>query len=187
MPLTYAIYKPFGMHSRFTREHPDHVTLADLDFNFPKDVYPVGRLDKDSEGLLILTNDKKLNAKLLEPSRKKWKNYWVQVEGAPAEKDIQCLRDGVEIRIKGKAHKTAPAKVSIFKEAPEVPERTPPVRFRKTVPDTWLSISITEGKNRQVRRMCAKAGFPVLRLIRVRLAEYDLFELGLGPGEVKRL
>lgn len=169
---TYLIYKPFNMLSQFTREAPHHVTLADLAFDFAKNVYPVGRLDADSEGLLILTDDKSLNARLLNPKNKQAKTYWVQVEGAPKEADLLPLKKGINIKIKGKIHPTAPAKAFLLKETPLLPPRNPPIRFRKSIPTTWISLTITEGKNRQVRRMCAAIGFPVLRLVRVGLAGY---------------
>ena len=165
------------MLSQFTKEAPHHVTLADLDFKFAKDVYPVGRLDADSEGLLLLTNDKRLNARLLSPKHKQPKTYWVQVEGEPAQQDLAPLETGITIKIKGKSHQTAPAKVHLLAAIPELPERHPPIRIRKTVPDTWIAITLTEGKNRQVRRMCAAVGFSVLRLVRVGLAG---FQYGVG-------
>jgi len=161
------------MLSQFTREAPHHVTLADLKYDFAKNVYPVGRLDADSEGLLILTDDKSLNAKLLNPKNKQPKTYWVQVEGAPTEADLLPLKKGVTIKIKKKIHRTAPAKTSLLTETPKLPARNPPIRFRKSIPTTWLSLTITEGKNRQVRRMCAAIGFPVLRLVRVGLAGFQ--------------
>lgn len=164
------------MLSQFTREAPHHITLADLDFNFPKDVYPVGRLDADSEGLLMLTNDKQLNARLLHPKNKQPKTYWVQVEGAPKDVDLMPLRQGIDIKIKKKTHRTAAAKVHLLTENPNLPVRNPPIRVRKSIPDTWVSITITEGKNRQVRRMFAAIGFPVLRLVRVRLAGFHYGE-----------
>ncbi len=169
---TYVIYKPFNMLSQFTREAPHHVTLADLDFSFPKEVYPVGRLDADSEGLLLLTDDKQLNARLLHPKNKQPKTYWVQVEGAPTDGDLVPLRKGIPIKIKKKIHQTLPAVVCLLDKNPNLPERDPPIRFRKSIPDTWISITIVEGKNRQVRRMFAAIGFPVLRLVRVGLAGY---------------
>lgn len=174
---TYLIYKPYLMHSQFSRELPAHTTLADLDFEFPKDVYPIGRLDADSEGLLLLSNDKSLNKKILDPLEKVPKTYWVQVEGIPDEASLQRLREGVMISVKGKKHITAPAVLSLLSEAPDLPERQPPIRFRKNVPDAWLSISITEGKYRQVRKMLAAIGFPVLRLVRAQLLH---FQLGAG-------
>ena len=164
------------MLSQFTREAPHHITLADLTFNFPKDVYPVGRLDADSEGLLLLTNDKRLNAKLLHPKNKQPKTYWVQVEGAPVDADLAPLRKGIDIKIKKKIHRTANAIVHLLADIPNLPERNPPIRVRKSIPDTWVSITITEGKNRQVRRMFAAIGFPVLRLVRVGLAGFTYGE-----------
>ena len=164
------------MLSQFTREAPHHITLADLAFNFPKDVYPVGRLDADSEGLLLLTNDKRLNAKLLHPKNKQPKTYWVQVEGAPVDADLAPLRKGIDIKIKKKIHRTAIAIVHLLADIPNLPERNPPIRVRKSIPDTWVSITITEGKNRQVRRMFAAIGFPVLRLVRVGLAGFTYGE-----------
>jgi len=177
------------MLSQFTREIPEHVTLADLDFNFSKDVYPVGRLDADSEGLLVLTNDRHLNSKLLNPKSKQPKTYWVQVEGIPHYQALRQLQGGLTIRIKKKEHKTGPCK-AIALENVDLPPRTPPIRVRKSVPDSWLSIQLTEGKNRQVRRMCAAVGFPVLRLVRVGLAGFVLGEGVLDnfkPGEVRRI
>jgi 23S rRNA pseudouridine2457 synthase len=181
----YAIFKPYGMLCQFTRETPEQVTLADLDFTFSTDVYPVGRLDTDSEGLLVLTNDKTLNARMLNPRFAHPRTYWAQVEGSPAEADLERLRSGVEIRIDGKTHQTLPAKAQVLAEAPTVPERYPPVRFRKTVPDAWLELTLTEGKNRQVRRMCAAVGLPVLRLVRVAIGGLQLGDM--YPGAVREL
>lgn len=177
---TYIIYKPFNMLSQFTREVPTHVTLADLDFSFSKTIYPVGRLDRDSEGLLLLTDDKSLNATLLNPKNKSPKTYWVQVEGAPTETDLSPLKTGLSIKIKGKMHHTAPAKATLLGTV-DLPDRTPPIRVRQSIPDTWLSLTITEGKNRQVRKMCAAIGFPVLRLVRVGIAGYQ-FDKGILKG-----
>lgn len=174
---SYIIYKPFGMLSQFTREVPQHITLADLDFNFAKDVYPVGRLDADSEGLLLLTDDKSLNARLLNPKNKQPKTYWAQVEGAPTDQDLLPLRNGLSIKIKKQIYQTAPAKAALIVDKINLPARNPPIRVRKSIPDTWVSLTLTEGKNRQVRRMFATIGFPVLRLVRVGLAD---FEYGTG-------
>lgn len=184
----FLLYKPFGMLSQFTPDHPGQATLADLDFEFPKDAYPVGRLDADSEGLLLLTTDKSLNFKLLNPQNHISKTYWAQVEGLPMDADLEKLRRGVDIQINGKTHRTRPARVRLLTEAPDLPPRVPPVRFRKSVPDCWLEIMLTEGKNRQVRRMCAAAGFPVLRLVRVAIDQWRLGEgalVGMLPGEVR--
>lgn len=184
---TYLIYKPYLMHSQFSRELPEHITLADLNYPFPKDVYPIGRLDADSEGLLLLSNEKGLNKRLLDPSMKIPKTYWVQVEGIPTESAMEELRKGVEISVKGKKYKTLPAQAQILTAEPNVPPRNPPIRFRKNIPDSWVAISITEGKNRQVRKMLAAVGFPVLRLIRAELLNFKLNEgilKSIQPGEV---
>lgn len=174
----FAIYKPFGFLSQFTKEVPTHQTLADL-YDFPNDVYPVGRLDKDSEGLLIITNDKKLTHRLLDPKFEHQRTYWVQVEGIPSKKHLQELKTGVTIRINKKDYRTRPAQARIL-ENPSLPERNPPIRFRKNVPDTWLELTLTEGKNRQVRRMCAKIGFPVLRLVRHSIEGLQLKDMKIG-------
>jgi 23S rRNA pseudouridine2457 synthase len=149
-------------------------TLAD--FIPVKDVYAAGRLDRDSEGLMILTNDGILQAKLTQPSSKSPKTYWVQVDGAPSEADLDKLRKGVEL----KDGMTLPAQVEVIQQ-PQVWERTPPVRFRANIPTTWLAITIIEGRNRQVRRMTANIGFPTLRLIRYSMGDVTLSNL--QPGE----
>ncbi len=181
--MTYIIYKPFGMLSQFTQEIPGQSTLADLDFVFEKDVYPVGRLDSDSEGLLLLTNNKTLNHALLHPSRKHPRTYWAQVEGLATPEQLVQLQQGVDIQINGKKHRTAPAKVNGPINTPALPEREPPIRVRKTVPDCWIELELTEGKNRQVRRMCAAVGLPVLRLVRAAMAGMILGDM--QPGEVR--
>lgn len=178
----YLVYKPFNYLSQFTKEVPDHLTLSDL-HTFPPAVYPVGRLDKDSEGLLILTNDKKLNGLLLNPKQQHRRTYWVQVEGLPDKAAIQQLREGVSIRINKKDYQTLPTEARILKTKPELPLRNPPIRVRKTVPDSWIEITLTEGKNRQVRRMCAKVGLPVLRLVRVQIENILLDDM--QPGDVR--
>lgn len=171
---TYIIYKPYGMLSQFTKEVETHVTLADLDFKFDSDVYPVGRLDSDSEGLLLLTNDKSLNQRLLSPKSKSPKVYHIQVEGTPSEAALQQIREGVTIRIKGKSIETQPCQINRVVDLPQFPDRVPPIRVRKSIPTTWLAITLTEGKNRQVRRMLATINHPVLRLIRTQFAGYQL-------------
>ncbi len=175
MPTYYLINKPYGYLSQFTREAPHHQVLGDL-YDFPKDVYPVGRLDRDSEGLLILTSDKRLNAALLSPVRKHPRTYWVRVEGTPGPEALQQLAQGVTIRIKKKEHRCAPVEVRALplSATETIPERNPPVRYRASVPDAWLELILTEGKNRQVRRMCAAVGLPVLRLIRVGIESVSL-------------
>lgn len=175
----FIINKPFGYLSQFTREIPEHKVLGDL-YNFPPDVYPVGRLDRDSEGLLILTNDKRLNSRLLNPKNAHQRTYWAQVEGEPTPEAINALQKGVSIKINKKTHHSLPTEATIIPAPAEVPERDPPVRFRKSIPTTWLELKLTEGKNRQVRKMCAKVGFPVLRLLRVQIEDLKIpsFEIG---------
>lgn len=182
----FAIYKPFGMLSQFTKEAPSHVTLADL-YDFPKEVYPVGRLDRDSEGLLLLTNDKKVNARLLHPKNEHHRKYWVQVEGIPTEAALQHLATGVTIRINKKNYRTLPARVKAIETPTLLPERDPPIRFRKNIPDSWIQLTLTEGKNRQVRRMCAAVGFPALRLVRFSIEGFNLENLeGKSVQEVEK-
>lgn len=175
----FLLHKPFGYLSQFSKEHADHLTLADLG-TFPKGVYPVGRLDKDSEGLLLLTDDKKLNNRLLNPQFKHPRTYWVQVDGEISDKAIRALHEGVEIRINKKTHLTLPAVAEKMIETPVVDPRNPPVRFRANIPTSWIALTLTEGKNRQVRRMCAKIGYPVLRLIRVSIVNLELKGIAQG-------
>lgn len=181
----FIIYKPFGYLSQFTKEVPEHLTLGDLG-DFPGDVYPIGRLDKDSEGLLIITNDKKLNHRLLNPKFQHNRTYWVQVEGMPSQEAIQQLNQGVDIKVSGKMHHTLPANVQLLAASPDVPERDPPIRFRKNVPTAWLEVSLHEGKNRQVRKMCAAVGFPVLRLIRIKIENLELRQMQIGDIQEMR-
>lgn len=173
------------MLSQFSREG-EHATLADLDFNFPKDIYPVGRLDADSEGLLLLTNDNYLKTKLLEPRNRHKRTYYVQVEGDITKDACLQLEDGVKISINGKSYLTLPASASLLAE-PTLPERNPPIRFRKNIPTSWVSITLHEGKNRQVRRMTAAVGFPTLRLVRWAIGKISLSDFIGGeakPGDV---
>ena len=178
----FLIYKPYGMMSQFSRES-DKPTLADLNFTFPKDAYPVGRLDHDSEGLLLITNDKTLNNRLLNPKNHYQKTYWVQVDREITEEAIEKLCKGVVINVNGE-YKTKPAIVRRI-ESPEIPDRIPPVRFRLNVPTSWIEIVLTEGKNRQVRKMTASVGFPTLRLIRTAIGMLKLSSM--QPGEVLTL
>ncbi|MBM72429.1 MAG: pseudouridine synthase [Crocinitomicaceae bacterium] len=172
------------MLSQFTREG-GHLSLADVDFDWPSDVYSVGRLDTDSEGLLLLTNDKRVNSELLSPQNGHPRTYHAQVEGVPEYNNIKVLMSPMDLNIKNRIYKTKSCKVSILDPQPEYPERTPPIRVRKSVPDTWISLTLTEGKNRQVRKMTAKAGFPTLRLIRESIGPFKL--KGLSSGEVREL
>lgn len=169
--------------SQFTSQDGKQ-TLGDY-FDVPKDVYAVGRLDYDSEGLLILTNDKRLNHQLLNPSNGHVRTYWVQVDGAITQAAINTLETGVDINIDGKIFHTTKCAAAIIEPAPAVPERIPPVRFRKSIPTSWISLSIIEGKNRQVRKMTAAVGFPTLRLIRYSIEKCKI--AGLAPGEMQLL
>ena len=171
--LYLAFNKPYGILSQFTSDNPDE-TLAN--FNLPKDVYAAGRLDKDSEGLLLLTNDGVLIDRLLNPINDKVKTYWVQVENTPTEDALKKLAAGVLIG----DYKTKPCKVHVLNPQPEIPERNPPIRVRKTIPTYWLEIELTEGKNRQVRRMTASVGLPTLRLIRKKIGNLSLDNIGVG-------
>lgn len=182
----YWVYKPFQMLSQFTREGK-YNSLADLDYHFDKDVYPIGRLDADSEGLLLLTNDPSVNHKLLSPQFHHEKKYWVQVDGAITNEAIEQLEKGVEIKAKGKTYYTQPAKVKLLDEndVALIPDRDPPVRFRANIPTTWIRITLTEGKNRQIRRMTAKVGFPTLRIVRYSIEGLSLAYF--NPGEVKEI
>ena len=180
----YLLHKPFGMLSQFTREG-GHQSLADVDFVWPSDVYSVGRLDTDSEGLLLLTNDKRLNSELLSPENGHPRTYHAQVEGSPLYKDMRTLMTPMRFKVKGRQFTTKPCKATILEPQPVYADRIPPIRVRKIVPDTWISLTLTEGKNRQVRKMTAKAGFPTLRLIRESIGPFKL--KGLKPGEVREL
>jgi 23S rRNA pseudouridine2457 synthase len=183
----YIIYKPYLVLSQFSlppSEAGSKQTLKEL-FDVPHDVYPVGRLDYDSEGLLILTNDTLINHRLLHPKFSHEREYWVQVEGTVSDADIQQLQNGVAIKVDGKTHRTKKAIVQRFSSTPDIPPRNPPIRFRKNVPDSWISLTLSEGKNRQVRKMTAAVGHPTLRLIRYRIAALTLENL--QPGEMRAL
>lgn len=159
-------------------------SLSDI-ISLPKDVYPVGRLDYDSEGLLLLTNDVKINNKLLTPKYKHEREYWVQVEGLITTTAINELQQGPEISIDGKKHKCMPCTVTVFATPPLVADRNPPIRYRKEIPTCWIKIILHEGKNRQVRRMTAKVGFPTLRLIRTRIGQVSIENWQPGQLEEK--
>tara|TARA_B100000508_G_scaffold118450_1_gene98608 strand:+ start:122857 stop:123432 length:576 start_codon:yes stop_codon:yes gene_type:complete len=176
----FAIYKPYGMLSQFTNDQGVPV-LGEI-YDFPKDVYPIGRLDKNSEGLLLLTNDNQFKSDILEPQQKLAKTYWVQVDNEITDEAINTLSDGsIVIKHNKKRYQVKPAKCSKI-DPPNLPERNPPIRYRKNIPTSWISLEITEGKNRQVRKMTAAVGFPTLRLVRARIGKYDLG--GLQPGDV---
>jgi len=169
-----AFHKPYGVLSQFTPDGSPNRTLAE--FGFPKQVYPIGRLDADSEGLLLLSDEPDLNARLLHPRHAHEREYWVQVERIPTTDALRQLKQGVKFQ----GRVSLPCQARIVEPQPEIPEREPPIRVRKTVPTCWLALNLVEGKNRQVRRMTAAIGHPTLRLMRWRIGR---FELGvLEPG-----
>ena len=172
MPRVILLNKPYGVLTTFT-DPENRSCLADF-VNIPG-VYAAGRLDRDSEGLLVLTDDGKLQHHIAHPSAGKTKHYWVQVERVPDQAALEHLRNGVQI----KGGQTRPAQVTLI-EPPAVWDRDPPVRFRKTVPTAWLNLEITEGMNRQVRRMTAAVGHPCLRLIRHTVGPYTMGDLQPG-------
>lgn len=178
--MLVAFHKPFDVLSQFTRELPEHHTLAD--FSFPPNVYPVGRLDRDSEGLLLLSDEKSLVDRLLNPRFEHPRTYWVQVEGVPDADALQRLSNG-SLVIQG--HRVAKAKVSQIANEPLLAPRLPPIRYRASIPTSWLELTLTEGKNRQVRRMTAAVGLPTLRLVRVAIG--GLFLEGMAQGTWREL
>ncbi|MDH5822583.1 pseudouridine synthase [Luteimonas sp. RD2P54] len=173
--MLIAFNKPYGVLCQFTdRSTPPRATLAG--FGLPAAVYPAGRLDHDSEGLLLLTDDGALAHRITDPRHKLAKTYWAQVEGAPGPEQLTALRNGVELR-------DGPTRPVVAEAigAPSLWPRDPPVRFRKRVPDAWLELVLREGRNRQVRRMTAAVGLPTLRLVRVAIGPWQL--RGLAPGQ----
>ena len=166
--MLIAFHKPYGVLTQFTPEPGSRFrTLAD--FGFPSGVYPIGRLDADSEGLLLLSNEPALNARLLHPSQGHTRCYWVQVENVPTPDALRTLERGVTIQ----GHRTLPCRALLLDPRPDIAPRDPPIRVRWNIPDAWISLELTEGKNRQVRRMTAAVGHPTLRLIRVRIGSYQ--------------
>lgn len=181
MAFRYLLFhKPYGVLTQFTdRQVTQHLTLKDY-IPIPE-VYPVGRLDRESEGLLFLTNHGRVQHYLSEPQFYHPRTYWVQIERIPDIVALHRLRQGVTIQ----NYQTRPAQVRLLPEAPPLPPRNPPIRFRKQIPTAWLEITLTEGRNRQVRRMTAAVGFPTLRLVRVAIAYLRLE--GLAPGQWRDL
>jgi 23S rRNA pseudouridine2457 synthase len=171
--MLIAFNKPYGVISQFTPDGSPNRTLAE--FNFPTRVYPIGRLDADSEGLLLLSDEPDLNEKLLHPSRAHHRIYWVQVERVPDAVALKQLEGGLLIQ----GRKTLPCHAWLLDPQPAISPRNPPIRLRKTVPDCWIALELVEGKNRQVRRMTAAIGHPTLRLIRMAIGG---FQMGLLPA-----
>ena len=173
--MVIAFHKPYGVLCQSTPDQPGQRTLAD--FGFPKEVYPVGRLDMDSEGLLLLSDEAGFNNRLLDPKAAHPRAYQTQVEGIPDEAALRKLsRGGLVIQ----GHRTLPCVARVPDPQPDFPPRDPPVRFRKSIPTTWVELELVEGKNRQVRRMTAAVGFPTLRLVRVAIGGFPLGELAPG-------
>jgi 23S rRNA pseudouridine2457 synthase len=170
-----AFNKPFGVLSQFTSDGSPNRPLAE--FGFPKNVYAIGRLDADSEGLLLFSDEPALNQRLLHPRNAHEREYWAQVERIPTPESLVQLGRGVSIQ----GRQTLPCHVWLLDPQPQVPPRVPPIRMRKTVPDCWLGLELVEGKNRQVRRMTAAIGHPTLRLLRVRIGRFELGQL--APGQ----
>lgn len=180
--LYFIIYKPFNVISSFSSPD-DKKNLSDL-FSLPKDIYPVGRLDFDSEGLLILTNDKNINHLVLNPNNKHKRKYLVQIEGDIQFSDLKKLEAGLDINLSGKIYRTLPAIARLIDE-PSIPQRIPPIRFRQNIPTKWIELELCEGKNRQVRKMTAKVGFPTLRLVRYSIEDISIDEL--NSGEIRQI
>ena len=176
--MLICFHKPYGILSQFTPEAGSRWgTLAE--FGFPKNVYPIGRLDADSEGLLLLSDEPQWNARLLHPDRAHVREYWAQVERIPSGQSLRQLETGVTIG----GHRTLQCRAALLDPQPEVAPRDPPIRVRKTVPDCWISLELVEGKYHQVRKMTASVGHPTLRLIRVRIGQLRLAEVnGVGCG-----
>ena len=176
--MLIAFNKPYGVLSQFTPDGSKNRPLAE--FGFPPNVYPLGRLDADSEGLLLLSDEPELNALLLRPEHQHHRLYWSQVEKIPNAAALRKLEQGVIIDDR----KTLPCRAHILDPQPLIADRAPPIRFRKNVPTCWISLKLVEGKNRQVRRMTAAVGFPTLRLIRVQIGQFQLGTLVTGTWKI---
>jgi 23S rRNA pseudouridine2457 synthase len=180
-PVLLALHKPYGVLSQFTPE-PGSPWRTLADFKLPPNVYALGRLDADSEGLLLLSDEPGLNSRLLDPANAHRREYWAQVEGIPSAESLALLeRGGLVID----EYKTLPCRARLLEPAPVIAPRDPPIRVRKSVPDCWLALELTEGKNRQVRRVTAAVGHPTLRLIRARIGQFALGDL--APGTWREL
>lgn len=178
--MLLALHKPYGVLSQFTPELGSRWRTL-KDFKLPPGVYALGRLDADSEGLLLLSDEPGLNSRLLDPAAGHGREYWVQVERIPPARALAQLARGVKIG----AYTTQPCPVRRLEFAPVVPPRNPPIRVRRNVPDCWLALELVEGKNRQVRKMTAAIGHPTLRLLRVRIGRFSLGDL--APGQWRKL
>lgn len=172
--MLLAFHKPYGVLSRFTPDGSPNRPLAD--FGFPPRAYPIGRLDADSEGLLLLTDEAALNQQLLHPDRQHGRTYWAQVEKIPSRESLAALERGITIQ----GRHTLPCRARLLDPQPDLAPRDPPIRFRKSIPTCWISLELVEGKNRQVRRMTASIGHPTLRLIRVQIGDFQLGPLPAG-------
>lgn len=172
--MVIAFNKPYGVLSQFTPDGSPNRPLQE--FKFPPRVYALGRLDADSEGLLLLSDEPGLNSRLLEPTRGHRREYWAQVERIPTPEALLELQKGLVLR----EEKTRPCRAWMLDPQPAIPARVPPIRYRKNVPDCWIGLELVEGKNRQVRRMTAAIGHPTLRLMRVRIGEFLLGDLPAG-------
>ncbi len=176
--MLIAVHKPYGVLSRFTSDGSNLRTLAE--FRFPPRVYPIGRLDADSEGLLLLGDEAELNARLLHPRRGHRRVYWAQIERVPTSEALQKMAAGVWVQ----GRKTLPCRCWLLEPQPVLPPRDPPIRFRKNVPDCWMALELVEGRNRQVRRMTAAIGHPTLRLIRMQIGDFELGNLAAGQWRI---
>lgn len=172
--MLIAFHKPYGILSQFTSDGSPNRPLSD--FTLPPRVYALGRLDADSEGLLLLSDEAGLNSRLLDPERGHPRHYWAQVERIPSPEALTRLAAGLPIQ----GSSTRPCRAWMLDPQPAIPPRIPPIRFRKNVPDCWIALELVEGRNRQVRRMTAAIGHPTLRLIRVRIGSFDLGDLPAG-------
>lgn len=177
--MIIAFHKPFGVLSQFTPDGSKHRTLAE--FDFPPGVYSVGRLDAETEGLLLLSDEAELNARLLHPTNRHVRTYWAQVERIPAADALKQLEAGVMLD----GRRTLPCRAVQLDPQPTLAPRDPPIRFRKNVPDAWVALELVEGKTHQVRRMTAAVGHPTLRLVRVQIGDLPLGDL--GPGDNRML
>jgi len=177
--MLLAFHKPYGVVSQFQAEDPRHRTLSA--FAFPPRVYPIGRLDADSEGLLFLSDEPSLNERLLHPRHAHTREYWVEVERVPSMRALRDLERGVMVQ----GRRTLPCRARLLEPPPVVTPRVPPIRVRKSIPTCWIAIELVEGKNRQVRRMTAAIGHPTLRLTRVRIGAFELGDL--APGTWREL